>query len=459
MNPNRRGGGPANHFDTGHQAGHPQRQGGQHPHGGNRNPRPHGGQPGSGHGGGHGGGPGGHSRRPHQGGGQRDGRGQREPQGALRQGAPAPGVGEVTEGLLEIYPAGHGFLRRKENNYVACVGDVYVPAPVVRNVNVREGTLLRGVVAPARGPQGQVTVQQVEVANGHPEGREFIPFERLTSIAPNRRMRLETTSDELSMRVLDLITPIGFGQRGLIVAPPKTGKTTLLQKLAASISTNHPHAKLIVLLIDERPEEVTDFRRSVKGEVIASSSDEMSRQHVNVAEIVLEHARREVEHGRDIVILLDSLTRLARAYNREQRGSGKILTGGIDSRTMEKPRYFFGSARQAEEGGSLTIIASALVDTGSRMDEVIFQEFKGTGNMELVLDRGLFERRVFPAVDISMSGTRREELLFTPDELVKANLLRRVLSSVKPVEAMQLLLDKMSKHPSNAAFLKSLVPV
>ena len=367
-------------------------------------------------------------------------------------------MGETTEGLLEIYPAGHGFLRRKENNYLACVGDVYVPAPIVRAANVREGTLLRGVVAQNRGPQGQATVQQVELANGHPEGRPFIPFERLTSIAPNRRLRLETTSDELSMRVLDLISPIGFGQRGLIVAAPKTGKTTLLQKLAASISTNHPHAKLIVLLIDERPEEVTDFRRSVKGEVIASSSDEMSRMHVNVAEIVLEHARREVEHGRDIVILLDSLTRLARAYNREQRGSGKILTGGIDSRTMEKPRYFFGSARQAEEGGSLTIIASALVDTGSRMDEVIFQEFKGTGNMELVLDRGLFERRIFPAVDISMSGTRREELLFNPEELVKANLLRRVLSSVKPVEAMQLLLDKMSKHPSNAAFLKSLVP-
>ena len=371
---------------------------------------------------------------------------------------PPPPAGEVTEGLLEIFQGGFGYLRRKENNYVASTGDVYVPPNVLRNVNVREGTLLRGTVSQVRGPQGQATVQEVEVANGLPEGRPFIPFERLTSIAPNRRMRLETTSDELSMRVLDLIAPIGFGQRGLIVAAPKTGKTTLLQKLAASISTNHPHAKLIVLLIDERPEEVTDFRRSVKGEVIASSSDEMSRQHVNVAEIVLEHARREVEHGRDIVTLLDSLTRLARAYNREQRGSGKILTGGIDSRTMEKPRYFFGSARQAEEGGSLTIIASALVDTGSRMDEVIFQEFKGTGNMELVLDRGLFERRVFPAVDISMSGTRREELLFTPEELVKANLLRRVLSSVKPVEAMQLLLDKMSKHPTNAAFLKSLMP-
>ena len=378
---------------------------------------------------------------------------------ALRQGAPPPGVGELTEGLLEVFPAGYGYLRRKENNYLASTGDVYVPAAALRDATVRPGSLLKGVVSPNRGPQGQVTLQQVEPVNGLPEGRSFLPFERLTSIAPNRRMRLETAPEELSMRVLDLVTPIGFGQRGLIVAAPKTGKTTLLQKLAASISTNHPHAKLIVLLVDERPEEVTDFRRSVKGDVIASSSDEMSRQHVNVAEIVLEHARREVEHGRDIVILLDSLTRLARAYNREQRGSGKILTGGIDSRTMEKPRYFFGSARQAEEGGSLTIIASALVDTGSRMDEVIFQEFKGTGNMELVLDRGLFERRVFPAVDISMSGTRREELLFTPEELVKANLLRRVLSAVKPVEAMQLLLDKMSKHKSNEAFLKSLMPV
>jgi len=365
----------------------------------------------------------------------------------------------MTEGLLEIFQGGYGYLRRRENNYIASTGDVYVPANVVRLVNVREGSLLRGVVSPSRGPQSQVMVQQLEMVNGHPEGRAFMPFENLTSIAPNRRLRLETTPDELSMRVLDLIAPIGFGQRGLIVAAPKTGKTTLLQKLAASISTNHPHAKLVVLLVDERPEEVTDFRRSVKGEVIASSSDEMSRQHVNVAEIVLEHARREVEQGRDIVILLDSLTRLARAYNREQRGSGKILTGGIDSRTMEKPRYFFGSARQAEEGGSLTIIASALVDTGSRMDEVIFQEFKGTGNMELVLDRGLFERRVFPAVDISMSGTRREERLFTPEELVKANLLRRVLSSVKPVEAMQLLLEKMSKFKTNADFLKSLMPV
>ncbi|MFQ5702352.1 MAG: transcription termination factor Rho [Acidobacteriota bacterium] len=368
-------------------------------------------------------------------------------------------VGETTEGILDLFPSGFGFLRRKENNYLACQGDVYLPAAVLGNMTYREGTLLRGVVSPKRGPQGQPTLQEVEPVNGMANGRDFIPFERLTSIAPNRRLRLETTSEELSMRVLDLICPIGFGQRGLIVAAPKTGKTTLLQKLAASISTNHPEAKLVVLLIDERPEEVTDFRRSVKGDVIASSSDEMSGQHVNVAEIVLEHARREVELGRDIVILLDSLTRLARAYNREQRGSGKILSGGIDSRTMEKPRYFFGSARQAEEGGSLTIIASALVDTGSRMDEVIFQEFKGTGNMELVLSRGLFERRIFPAIDISTSGTRREELLFSPEELVKANLLRRVLGAVKPVEAMQLLLDKMSKYPSNAAFLESLKSV
>jgi transcription termination factor Rho len=381
------------------------------------------------------------------------------PQTPLRQGAPPPNVGEVTEGILELFPQGYGFLRRKENNYLASTGDVYVPAQSLRTLNVREGTLLRGVVSAMRGPQGQVALENLEPANGLPEGREFIPFERLTSIAPNRRIRLETTSEELSMRVLDLIAPIGFGQRGLIVAAPKTGKTTLLQKLAQSITANHPHARLIVLLVDERPEEVTDFRRSVKGEVIASSSDEMSRQHVNVAEIVLEHSRREVEGGKDVVILLDSLTRLARAYNREQRGSGNILTGGIDSRTMEKPRYFFGSARQAEEGGSLTIIATALVDTGSKMDEVIFQEFKGTGNMELVLDRGLFERRIFPAVDISMSGTRKEERLFTPEELLKCNLLRRVLSAVKPVEAMQLLLDKMSKHPSNAAFLKSLMPV
>ena len=368
---------------------------------------------------------------------------------------PGPAPGEQAEGLLEVMSPGHGFLRRKENSYLPSTGDIFVPANSIRNTIYRSGTLLRGVVQPGRGPQGHPTVQEVAPVNGMPVGRDYIPFEHLTSIAPNRRLRLETVSSEISMRVLDLICPIGFGQRGLVVAAPKTGKTTLLKKMAASISANHPEAKLIVLLIDERPEEVTDFRRSVKGEVIASSSDEMSHQHVNVAEIVFEHARREVEHGRDIVILLDSLTRLARAYNREQRGSGKIMSGGIDSRTMEKPRYFFGSARQAEEGGSLTIIASALVDTGSRMDEVIFQEFKGTGNMELVLDRGLFERRIFPAVDISLSGTRREELLFTKDELVKATLLRRVLGSVKPVEAMQLLLDKLSKFPTNADFLKS----
>jgi len=365
-------------------------------------------------------------------------------------------VGESTEGLLEVLPSGYGFLRRRENNYLPATGDLYVPANILRDLDVRTGVLLRGVVGPSRGPQGHATAQAIEAVNGLPAGRDFIPFERLTSIAPNRRLRLETSSEELSMRVLDLITPIGFGQRGLIVAAPKTGKTTLLQKIATSISTNHPKAKLMVLLIDERPEEVTDFRRSVKGEVIASSSDEMSRMHVNVAEIVFEHARREVEVGRDIVILLDSLTRLARAYNREQRGSGKIMSGGIDSRTMEKPRYFFGAARQAEEGGSLTIIASALVDTGSRMDEVIFQEFKGTGNMELVLDRGLFERRIFPAIDISMSGTRREELLYTPEEHQKMNLLRRVLGTVKPAEAMQLLLDKLSKFKSNADFLESL---
>ncbi len=409
-----------------------------------------------------------HSKGPHQQGGQRfrqgsgGRRGQRRNDGqeaVLRHGAPPPAAGELTEGLLEILPAGYGFLRRKENNYLASAGDVYVPAVMVRSTNVREGTLLKGTVSAARGPQGQVTVQNIERVNGTPGDREVLPFERLTSIAPIRRLRLETTPEEISMRVLDLITPIGFGQRGLIVAAPKTGKTTLLQKLATSVTTNHPSAKLIVLLVDERPEEVTDFRRSVNGDVIASSSDEMSRQHVNVSEIVLEHARREVEAGRDVVILLDSLTRLARAYNREQRGSGKILSGGIDSRTMEKPRYFFGSARQAEEGGSLTIIATALVDTGSRMDEVIFQEFKGTGNMELVLDRGLFERRIFPAVDISMSGTRREERLFSPEELTKCTLLRRVLSTVKPVEAMQLLLDKLSKHPTNESFLKSLVNV
>jgi transcription termination factor Rho len=273
---------------------------------------------------------------------------------------------------------------------------------------------------------------------------------------PTERITLEVSGGELSTRVVDLIAPIGKGQRCLIVAPPKAGKTVLLQKLAHSISDNHPEIHLIVLLVDERPEEVTDWRRNVRGEVVASSSDEMTKKHVQVAEIVLERAKRLVESGRDVVVLLDSITRLSRAYNSQQRGSGRVLSGGIDARTMEKPRRFFGAARNVENGGSLTVIGTALVDTGSRMDEVIFQEFKGTGNTEIVMDRGLFDRRIFPAIDISASGTRKEEKLFSADEYNKVTLLRRALAPLKAAEAMQLMTERLARYEDNATFLRDL---
>jgi transcription termination factor Rho len=281
-------------------------------------------------------------------------------------------------------------------------------------------------------------------------------FATLTSVDPFERIRLETDPGEISTRVIDILTPIGKGQRCLIVAPPRAGKTTLLQKLAAAISTNHPEIHLMVLLVDERPEEVTDMKRSVRGEVIASSSDDMARQHVSVSRIVLERARRFVEVGRDVVILLDSLTRLARAHNTATPGTGRTLSGGLDARTMEQPRRLFGAARKAEEGGSLTVIATALVDTGSRMDDVIFQEFKGTGNMELVLDRGLFEQRIYPAVDIAQSGTRKEEKLFSKEDLPRIHKLRRVLFEMRPRDAMFKLIEKLSKYPANADFLKAI---
>jgi transcription termination factor Rho len=282
------------------------------------------------------------------------------------------------------------------------------------------------------------------------------PFSELISIDPNQQFKLETESERLTTRVLDLLSPIGMGQRCLVVAPPKAGKTTLLKDIAHGINRNHPDAQLFVLLVDERPEEVTDFRRSVeKGEVIASSSDETAENHIMIAEVVLERARRLVEMKKDVVILCDSITRMSRAYNNEQRGSGKILSGGIDARTMEKPRRFFGAARNAEDWGSLTIIATALVDTGSRMDEVIFQEFKGTGNTEIVLDRGLFERRIFPAINIAQTGTRKEEKLLTPTVLPKMHTLRRALAGTDPMTAMKMLLERLQKFPTNDAFLKS----
>jgi transcription termination factor Rho len=282
---------------------------------------------------------------------------------------------------------------------------------------------------------------------------EHTPFKDLVAEDPTERIRLEVAGEDISTRVVDLIAPIGKGQRCLVVAPPKAGKTVLLQKIAHAISVNHPEIHLIVLLVDERPEEVTDMRRNVNGEVIASSSDEMARNHVQIAEIVLERAKRLVEYGRDVVVLLDSITRLSRAYNSEQRNSGRVLSGGIDARTMEKPRRFFGAARKAHEGGSLTVIGTALIDTGSRMDEVIFQEFKGTGNTEIVMDRGLFDRRIFPAIDISASGTRKEEKLFTPDEYKMVTLLRRALAPLKPAEAMHVLTGRLGKFDSNATFL------
>jgi len=298
----------------------------------------------------------------------------------------------------------------------------------------------------------------VRAVNGVPleEFARRRSFSQLTSVDPFERIRLETDPDELSTRVIDLLTPIGKGQRCLIVAPPRAGKTTLLQRIAAAITRNHPEIHLIVLLVDERPEEVTDMKRSVRGEVIASSSDDVARNHVSVARIVLERARRLVEVGRDVVILLDSLTRLARAHNTATPGTGRTLSGGLDARTMEQPRRLFGAARKAEEGGSLTVIATALVDTGSRMDDVIFQEFKGTGNMELVLDRALFEQRIYPALDIARSGTRKEEKLFAREDIPRVHKLRRVLFEMKPHDAMMKLLDKLSKYPTNAAFLKAL---
>ena len=358
--------------------------------------------------------------------------------------------------MLELLPEGYGFLRTRKANYLPRPDDVWVAPDIVRNWKFDEGVEIRGKARPTgrRGP----ALYEIEEINGLPpeKWRERRHFQDLTPTSPEDPIRLETGPEPLEPRVVDLVAPIGKGQRCLVVAPPKAGKTTLLQQIAYAVGVNHPEIHLIVLLIDERPEEVTDWRRRVpEGEVIASSSDELARNHVSVAEIVLERAKRLVESGRDVLVLLDSLTRLARAYNVEQRGSGKILSGGIDSRTLENPRRFFGAARRCEEGGSLTIIASCLIDTGSKMDEVIFQEFKGTGNTEIVLDRKLFEKRVFPCIDIHQTGTRKEEKLlkeWTP----KVHLLRRALSTMSPVDAVEALLKKLAAYPSNEEFLRAL---
>jgi len=362
------------------------------------------------------------------------------------------------EGVLEILPDGFGFLRSANYNYLPGPDDIYVSPSQIRRFNLRTGDTVTGQVRPPKEGERYFALLKVDSINFEPPDaiKQKVLFDNLTPIYPNKRIWLETSPDDLSMRVMDLLIPLGKGQRGLVVAPPRTGKTILLQKIANSIAKNHPEIYLIVLLIDERPEEVTDMQRSVKGEVVSSTFDEPPERHVTVAEIIIEKAKRLVEHKKDVVILLDSITRLGRAYNTIVPSSGKVLSGGVDSNALQRPKRFFGAARDIEEGGSLTIIATALIDTGSRMDEVIFEEFKGTGNQEIVLDRKLAERRIFPAFDITRSGTRREELLLTEEELNKVWILRKILNPNNPVDAMEFLLDKMRRTKSNKAFLDSM---
>jgi transcription termination factor Rho len=361
-------------------------------------------------------------------------------------------------GTLEVLPDGYGFLRSVAHNYLASPEDIYVSPSQIRRVSLRTGLIVEGPIRLPIEGQENFALMQVDLINGlDPEERGSpTNFEDLTPLHPDKRLLLETSADEMSMRVVDLVTPVGKGQRGLIVSPPRAGKTVLLQKIALSLLKNHPEAYLIVLLIDERPEEVTDMARTVAGptcEVVASTFDEPSSEHVHVAEIALEKAKRMVEFGKDVVILLDSITRLARAHNTEAPSGGKLLSGGLDTNAMQKPKRFFGAARMTEEGGSLTILATALIDTGSRMDEVIFEEFKGTGNMELHLDRRLVDKRVWPAIDINRSGTRKEELLLHKDELERVRTLRRVLSDMHPTEAMELLTSRLKRTKSNPEFL------
>ena len=363
-----------------------------------------------------------------------------------------------SEGVLECLPDGFGFLRAPEYNYLPGPDDVYVSPSQIRRFDLRTGDTISGQIRPPKEGERYFALIKVDAINFEPpeESRNKIFFDNLTPLYPNSRLKLETVRENFSGRVMDLLTPIGKGQRGLIVSAPRTGKTMLLQNIANSVTTNHPEVTLIVLLIDERPEEVTDMQRSVRGEFISSTFDELATRHVQVAEMVIEKAKRLVEHKKDVVILLDSITRLVRAYNTIVPPSGKVLSGGIDSNALQRPKRFFGAARNIEEGGSLTIIATALIDTGSRMDDVIFEEFKGTGNMEIHLDRKLIDKRVFPAIDINKSGTRKEELLMPREELNRVYILRRVLSPLSPVETMELLLDKLGKTRSNAEFLASM---
>jgi transcription termination factor Rho len=363
-----------------------------------------------------------------------------------------------SEGVLECLPEGFGFLRAPDYNYLPGPDDIYVSPSQIRKFDLRTGDTVSGQIRPPKDGERYFALIKVEAVNfEHPDvAKDKIFFDNLTPLYPHEVLRLETTTDNLSGRVMDMLAPIGKGQRGLIVSPPRAGKTMLLQSVANSISRNHPDVVLIVLLIDERPEEVTDMQRSVKGEVISSTFDEPASRHVQVAEMVLEKAKRFVEHKRDVVILLDSITRLARAYNTIVPPSGKVLSGGVDSNALQRPKRFFGAARNIEEGGSLTIMATALIDTGSRMDDVIFEEFKGTGNMELHLDRKLVDRRVFPAIDIAKSGTRKEELLLPQTDLNRVWILRKVLTPLSVTESMELLLEKLSKTKCNADFLNSL---
>ncbi|MPY87260.1 MAG: transcription termination factor Rho [Luteitalea sp.] len=363
-----------------------------------------------------------------------------------------------SEGVLEVLPDGFGFLRAPDYNYLPGPDDIYVSPSQIRKFDLQTGDTISGQIRPPKEGERYFALIKVEAVNFEPpeQAREKIFFENLTPLYPEVRIKLETATENLSSRVMDLMTPIGKGQRGLIVSAPRTGKTMLLQNIAQSVTTNHPEVYLIVLLIDERPEEVTDMQRSVKGEVISSTFDEPAQRHVQVAEMVIEKAKRLVEHKKDVLILLDSITRLARAYNSVVPPSGKVLSGGVDSNALQKPKRFFGAARNIEEGGSLTIIATALIDTGSRMDDVIFEEFKGTGNMEIHLDRKLSDRRVFPAFDMQKSGTRKEELLLPKDDLQRIWVLRKVLNPLSPVEAMELLLDKMGKTKNNPEFLTSM---
>jgi len=362
------------------------------------------------------------------------------------------------EGVLEILPDGFGFLRAPSYNYLPGPDDIYVSPSQIRRFDLHTGDTVSGQVRPPKESERYFALLKVEAINyENPElAKDKILFDNLTPLYPDERVHLETKNGDTSTRIMDLLTPIGKGQRGLIVAPPRTGKTMLLQSIAHSITQNHPEIILIVLLIDERPEEVTDMQRSVKGEVVSSTFDEPASRHVQVAEMVIEKAKRLVEHKRDVVILLDSITRLARAYNTIVPPSGKVLSGGVDSNALQKPKRFFGAARNIEEGGSLTIIATALVDTGSRMDEVIFEEFKGTGNMEILLDRRLVDKRVFPAIDVNRSGTRKEELLLEDYELNRVWILRKVLNPLNTVDSMELLIDKIKETQSNAEFLASM---